>query len=246
MADAQAFGRESPKAEPSSLCPSCAQQDACDLLRYVPRGTPLCTAALKRRRALQRGDVLFRQYDKLTALYLVRKGSLKTEQVTPSGQLVVTGFCFPGDLVGLESLSGHRQMAGGVALENSEVCEFDVRRLVSLCAQYPALSEWFVRRLGQGLREKDAALCWTTRMKCCDRVLRFFVELNDRLGTSAAHPPGQVQMPMTKHDIAMYLNMSPETLSRTLGALRDEGALRVSGSTFVVMDVELLRQRTSL
>lgn len=225
-------------------CPNCVLQDTCDLVPHLPSATPLCATALKHRRALHRGELLFRQNDPFTAVYLVRKGSVKTERVTSDGQLVVTGFRFSGDLVGLESLSGAHHVAAGVALEASEVCELDVERLLSRCPGEPALKRWLIHHLGSTLREKDAALCWATRMKCCDRVLRFFVELHDRLAAPERSPHEPVQIPMTKHDIAMYLHMSPETLSRTMGALRDARALRVSGATFVLTDVRQARQQT--
>jgi CRP/FNR family transcriptional regulator len=232
--------------ESETLCPGCVRQHSCDLVPHLPSGTPLCALALKRRRGLQRGESLFRQHDPFCAVYLLRLGCLKTERVTPEGLLVVTGFRFPGDLVGLESLSGTKHLTSGVALETSEVCEFDVERLLSISSGEPRLIRWIVHRLGQGLQEKDAALYWATRRKCCDRVLRFFVALHDWLGIPEAYPSEPVRIPMTKHDIAMYLQMSPETLSRALGELRDNGALRVTGSAFVLTDVRQARQRTRL
>jgi len=246
MGNAHVLGTDATTIEPQTLCSNCVRQHSCDLLPHVPGAAPLCSVALKRRRRLKRGEALFRQRDPFTAVYLVRTGSLKTERVTPEGQLVVTGFRFPGDLLGLESLSGTYHVAGGVAMEASEVCELDFDRLLSLCSGEPAFNRWLIGCLGQGLQEKDAALCWATRMKCCDRVLRFFVELHDWLAVSEVCPPQSVRMPMTKHDIAMYLHMSPETLSRTMRELRDAGALWVSGSTFVLTDVRQARQRTRL
>ena len=232
--------------ESETLCPGCVRQHCCDLVPHVPSGTSLCALALKRRRRLQRGEALFRQHDPLCAVYLLRQGCLKTERVTPEGLLVVTGFGFPGDLVGLESLSGTKHLTSCVALAASEVCEFDVDRLLSISSGEPRLFRWIVRRLGQGLQEKDAALYWATRRKCCDRVLRFFVTLHDWLGIPEAYPPEPVRMPMTKHDIAMYLQMSPETLSRALAELRGKGALRVTGATFVLTDVRQARKRSRL
>jgi CRP/FNR family transcriptional regulator len=246
MSNAQVFARDVTKGTPKRPCPSCLRQQSCDLLSDVPSGTELCAVALKRRYELRRGETLFRQHDPCSTVYLVRKGSLKTERITPEGQLVITGFQFPGDLLGLASLSATRHVAGGVALETSEVCEFDVERLLALCSTETVLNRWFIRHLGQELQEKDAALCWATRMKCCDRVLRFFVELHDWLSPSDPCPPEPLRMPMTKQDIAMYLHMSPETLSRTLGDLRNEGTLRVSGTTFVLTDIRQARQRTRL
>lgn len=246
MGNAQAFELNSNQVEGLSLRTACPQYNGCDSLCYLPNGTRICNLAFNKRHSIQQGEMLFRQHDPFSVVYLVRKGSIKTERVIPNGQLIVTGFHFPGDLVGLESLAGVRQSASGFALEKSEVCEFNVRRLLSLTAQEPALNTWFIHRLGRSLKQKDTALCWSTRLKCSDRVLRFFVELHDRLKTCESHSAEHVRKPMSKQDIAMYLNMSPETLSRAIGKLRDAGSLRVDTSAFTLTDVQQARQRTRL
>lgn len=186
MGNAHVFGLDAANIESGALCPGCVRQNACDLVPHVPSGTPLFALALKRRRGLQRGEALFRQHDPFSAVYLLSKGCLKTERVTPEGLLVVTGFRFPGDLVGLESLSGTKHLASGVALDTSEVCEFDLERLLSVGSGEPRLLRWIVHRLGQGLQEKEAALYWVTRRKCCDRLGGPRLDLPS--GTGRAYP----------------------------------------------------------
>jgi CRP/FNR family transcriptional regulator len=193
-----------------------------------------------------RGDYLFHHNAPISTFYLVHKGSIKTERVTPDGQLIVTGFHFAGDLVALESIAATRHATDAIALENSEVCEFDKQSMMALCAQETTVSTWLIQQLGMRLKDKDAASCWATRMKRSDRVLRFFVELHDRLHADSHAPSGRAPKPMTKHDIAMYLHMSPETLSRTIGELRKAGWLQVMASEFILTDVESTRRKTRL
>ena len=124
---------------------------------------------------------MFRRDAPFDSLYLVRRGSVKTQRVTRDGGLVVTGFYLPGDVFGLDAIGGERYPCDAVAVEDTELCELEFDRLLEFCAVTPELQGWLVSCIGCCLRQKDADLSAAGRLHRDARVLRFFVELHERL-----------------------------------------------------------------
>jgi CRP/FNR family transcriptional regulator len=223
----------------STTQPSCLHQSKCCINQQLKDASGLCLSALKRRQRLRPRHVLFRQNTPSNTLFLVREGLLKTQRVTPDGQLVIAGFYFPGEIMCLETLDSRRHDTEAVALETSEVCAFDRQRLIDACSREPLLNNWLISRMGRRLQQKEADLCWIMRMNRGDRVLRFFVELHHRLAACASSGECSLPRSMTKHDIALYLHMSPETLSRTIAELRRDSLLDVGRHSFTLRDIDL-------
>ena len=74
------------------------------------------------RRALKRGEVLFRAGDRFESLFAVRTGFFKTRVSAEDGRDQVTGFQMAGELLGLDGISSDRHSCDAVALEDSQVC----------------------------------------------------------------------------------------------------------------------------
>jgi CRP/FNR family transcriptional regulator, anaerobic regulatory protein len=211
----------------SSGCESCSLRSGC-LAGPLRRSELAAFSALaKLRRTIRRTEQLFCAGDALTSLYIVRSGTFKTVTVSHDGRPKITGFYLPGELIGLDAIASGAYAAYGVAIEDSEVCVVPVHQLEALAALVPGLLKQFVRALSAEITRDHAIVTLLGCMDAEQRVARFLVSLTERyhhLGYAA----DALLLHMTRDDIASYLALSSETVSRIISRLRCRGVLTVN------------------
>lgn len=230
----------------STACRGCRLQARCFLATRLPDEDGDCAGVIRRRFPLAPEQKLYHRNANFTSLFQVCSGSLKTQRETFGGGLVVTGFYLPGDIAGIEAIGATRYPSDALATTDAEVCQLDVERLLSHCATKPELHAWINSRIGCYMRRKDNDMHWSTGLQSSRRVLRFFLDLRERLDQD---PPAfrlAYELPMRKQDIARYLHITPETLSRNLAQLRREGLLHLDRDHFSVPDFARAQQVAQL
>lgn len=230
----------------AKACDGCTLQDRCFLSQSLPSETGKCAGAVLRRYPIRLGDRLYRRNAPFTSLFQVCDGAVKTQRETPEGGLIVTGFFLPGDVVGVEAVADCAYPTDAIATMDTEVCQLDFEHLLTHCAGDRDLHGWMLSRIAFYVRRKDSDLCWSNGLSSHERVLRFFLELYDRLCQDSDVRPIERALPMKKQDIARYLGMTPETLSRNLLHLRRSGLLQLQHDRFVLPDTQRARAMTQL
>jgi len=227
-------------------CVRCSRRADCLLGQHLPDEQGDCAGVVQRQLRYDAGDVLFRRATTFRSLFVVCEGAVKTQRVTAAGDLVVTGFCLPGDIVGFEALGSAEHDYDAVATAASRVVRFDVARLLETCSDKPTLYGWVIGRIGHLLRRKDVDQTWAKGLPTDERILRFFLDLHERMRPDAAERSIEGELPMRKQDIAHYLNITPETLSRNLTVLRRKQLLLIKRSRYALPNVEQARLITQL
>ena len=230
----------------AKVCDGCPLQDRCFLAGSLSDEAGEHAGVVLRRRKVAVGDKLYRRNAPFTSLFQICKGALKTQRETPNGGLVVTGFFLPCDIVGVEALADRTYPTDAVATMDTEVCQLDFEHLLTHCARHSDLHGWIIARIADHVRRKDCDLSWSGGLNAHDRILRFFLELYDRPCQDKGAWSSERSLPMKKQDIARYLRMTPETLSRNLLQLRHSGLLQLKHDCFVLPDVERARAVTQL
>lgn len=227
-------------------CGTCPLRPDCLLGQPLPEEDGACAEVVQREMRVAAGDTLFRRSEPFRSVFVVCAGAVKTQRVTAAGDLVVTGFCLPGDIVGFESLGSCEHSCDAVATAPARLVRLDVGRLLGLCANRPAVYRWMMERIGHLLRRKDVDQGWAKGLQTDERILRFFVDLHDRVRPLAPQGGSAGWLPMRKQDIAHYLNITPETLSRNLSVLRRKRLLLIEQSRYALPNVEQARQITQV
>ncbi len=233
-----------PATVPPRSAVACAE---CDLYPLcLPRGLSreqqavFCNC-IRQRRRLGRGEVLYHAGQPARSIYAVRSGTLKTYMLSAGGEEIVEGFHLPGELVGLEALAQEQRDDFAVALEAVEYCEIRVGemlrwlpKIASLQRDLPAV---VARRLAAGRRQASVH----NRLEARRRVAAFIADLACR---SARGPVagGELKLGMDRRDIANYLGMTIETVSRSLHRLQNEGLLKVHGKRLAIPDHAVLAE----
>jgi CRP/FNR family transcriptional regulator len=136
------------------------------------------------------------------------------------GRHQVTGFLHEGDFLGLTD--GGNYVYTAEAISDATLCRFPRARLENLFARYPALENCL---LGMAVTEIAAAhdqVLLLGRKTVRERAATLLIMLSRRT-VGRGRPESPVNLPMSREDIADYLGLTLETVSRTFNTLRREG-----------------------
>jgi CRP/FNR family transcriptional regulator len=194
---------------------------------------------VRNRRPLARGEHLYRAGQAMSSLYVAREGAFKTVALDSEGDEQVVGFHLPGELMGLDGMGRGRHGCDSVALTQATVCEIPMSKLEEICAEVQGLGHQLLRIIGQGIDRDQNHLEMLGRKQAQERVALFLHGLSERYRLLGL-PGDMFTLPMSREDIASYLGLVIETVSRTLTRLQDEGVIAVRGRKLRILDRQRL------
>ncbi|KIQ97565.1 fumarate/nitrate reduction transcriptional regulator Fnr [Lysobacter sp. A03] len=240
----ETLSKPTPVIDLASLRHGCAQ---CSLRQLcLPAGigaTDLqqLDEIVKRRRPVARGELLFRAGDRLGAVYVARNGAFKTVSTSEEGDAQVVGFHIAGELIGLDALGEGVHRCDAVALTAANVCEVPFEQLTAVAAQVPGLQQQLMRVIGQSVSRDQDHLQMLVRRQANERIALFLVGLCERL-SNIGESGTQFRLPMSREDIAHFLGLALETVSRGFSRLQDDGVITVVGRKVEILDAPELQR----
>ncbi len=216
-------------------CRQCSLQQLC-----IPQGldqTDLeqLETLIERPSPVQRGQRLFREGDRFRSLYALRSGSFKTYCLGEDGSEKIFGFHLPGELLGLAGVGDGRHRATASALETSSVCELPFDRLQKLADQLPSLNHQLQRIMSRAIARDQEILLLLGDRTAQERLAAFLLNLVQRLGKRGLSTR-EFNLSMTRQDIANYLGLTLETVSRTFTQFQKDGLLQVDRRLVRILD----------
>lgn len=212
---------------------------ASDLLRWCGMANEISRATdeigLMTRRVFT-GHALVLEGGHSEALYFVGAGTFKTGQTDTEGYEQVQGFSIKGDVIGLEALHCGCSDCSAIALEDSMVAVVPIADLTRAAQSVPALARLLNRAITRELRERSATQYLMAAASAEVRVVRFLLRMADRqvqLGFSSRH----VRLLMSRRDIASFLGVAHETVSRSLTALAHWDCVHVAHREIEIIDL---------
>jgi len=185
---------------------------------------------VRRRFCVPRGESLFVAGQAQHAIYVLRSGSFKSCDIDSEGQEQVTEFALPGDVLGLEDSEDACHHCYAVALESSWVCEIPLQSLQSQVFSSAELSRQIFSVLCMKVRQQREMLRQLGKADATSRVATFLLGLSKRYQRRRL-PHGKFRISMDRGDIANYLGMKLETVSRSFSTLQKEGLIKVHGKS---------------
>jgi CRP/FNR family transcriptional regulator len=178
------------------------------------------------------GERIFREGDAFTAIAAVRAGTVKTSVVDAAGHEQVLGFFLPGEVIGLNAIAQSHYPCDAVALDTTMLCRFSFPKMALLATRLPGLQAQLFRLLSQDIG-KAALLAGD--YSADQRLAAFLVSLARRFaarGFSAT----RLHLTMSRTDMANYLRLAPETVSRVLRRFQDDGIVQVDRRELEIRD----------
>ena len=185
------------------------------------------------------GQALFHEGDPNPFVFNVVEGAVKLYRLLPDGRRQITGFLFQGDFLGL----GGRGPAKFTAesLTNVQTCRFRRADFDQLLSAMPALEHRLVALAGDELMAAQEQIVLLGRKTAKERLASFFIRLLERQ-LHLGGPDDEVHLPMTRLDIADYLGLTIETVSRVITQLKTSGLIRLMpGNAIALPDIPALR-----
>jgi CRP/FNR family transcriptional regulator len=218
------------------FCSTCAFSDACLSQGYNKSDLRELHVLVEHVGPFHEGEHIFREGDEFNAIAAVRAGTVKTYVVDAAGQEQVLGFHLPGEIIGLNAISEARYPCNAVALDTVMLCRFSFPKMALLATRMPGLQAQLFKLLSQDIG-KAALLAGDYTAD--ERMAAFLVALSRRFaqrGFSAT----RLHLTMTRTDIANYLRLAPETVSRVLRRLQEEGLVKVERRELEISDLPRL------
>jgi CRP/FNR family transcriptional regulator, nitrogen fixation regulation protein len=160
-------------------------------------------------------------------LYKVVKGAVRTHKILSDGRRQIGGFYLPGDIFGLEIGRDHQFSAEAI----NAVTVVVVRRsaVMSLAERDCDAARELWSFTGRELRSAQEHMLLLVK-SAQQRVASFLLEMSKRLAATDA-----IELPMSRQDIADYLGLTIETVSRTMTQLVSEQAIGLPSSRRIVL-----------
>jgi CRP/FNR family nitrogen fixation transcriptional regulator len=206
-------------------------------LRQAPRGNKDQHAgAIELMGALvpfARSSEIYGENEPADYLYKVVSGAVRTYKVLVDGRRQIGGFYLPGDMFGLET--GHEHTFSAEAITDCRIIVIKRSAVVALAARDNDVARQMWELTARELqRTQDRMLALIRSAQ--ERVAGFLLEMADRASNG-----GAVELPMSRQDIADYLGLTIETVSRTLTQLEKSATIELPTSRRIV-----LRNRSAL
>lgn len=219
-------------------CENCGSQINCLGGILAPEEQERLSGAIRRHTTFKPGNRIFKAEKKFKSLYAIKSGAVKLQSPSYDGSNVISGFYFSGDLVGIESIGDSIYRSDAIALTTTVVCEIPFHSLESLCDSIPALRREVMLLLAKKIRHTEQAIVNGRYLHAEVRLLLFFRYLCDHIGTHQRDGSKRLFLPMSKGDIASYLGLRRESLSRALKKLKKESVIRNTGKSIELLGTE--------
>jgi CRP/FNR family transcriptional regulator, cyclic AMP receptor protein len=195
-------------------------------------------------RRLPHGEVIVRQGDTVSSLFLVIAGAVRLSSVTASGREIVVGLLCRGDLFGESALLGDPSLVRAQAVGPTTLLALPIPSLRSTLERTPATAEELLRLIAARLHRTSAALEDAMAADLPSRVVGRLRELADDHGVPG--PNGvRLRVPLTQDELARMVGASRESVNRTVGALAARGVVRSGGGRMVITDPDALRNASN-
>jgi CRP/FNR family transcriptional regulator len=184
------------------------------------------------------GDTVVFEGDPAGSVYSLATGLLRLSKLLPDGRRQIAGFLFPGDFLGITLEEEHAFTAEAVA--PSSLCKFARRHFDSFAAAHPELERRLYAVAAHELAAARQQLVLLGRKTATERIASFLLILAGRCHSQCGE---EIAFPMSRADIADYLGLRIETVSREISGLKAARVIQLTGrQSFRIVNRDRLEQ----
>lgn len=227
----------SPSPAPCRFCRNRSPERFCELagITPTPQSGVFTVATCKPR------QVIFQEGNPSLAVYCIKSGVVKLYKTGSKGEPLIIRLLGPGDLVGYRAVLAQEPYAataeatGAVAL-----CVIPSARILELLHASPEFCRRLLLKLTRELLLSEDQMMSLAQETVRVRTVRMLVAFLEKSG-SGLRTGGSLRVPLQRAEVAQMVGTSPETLSRTLRKLAQDGILRVSRADISIQNPVRLR-----
>ncbi|WP_199249137.1 Crp/Fnr family transcriptional regulator [[Phormidium] sp. ETS-05] len=207
------------------------------LFRGLSAQTLEALGSIALRRTYYKNETIFWEGDEGSGFFIVISGRVKVFKATPAGkEQILQLFSTAEHFAEVAAFDGEPFPASAAAVENSEVLFFPRSAFLSLLQQHPSLAVNMLAIFARHLRRLARVIEDLALRDVPQRLAVYLLYLQERQGGAI-----EVELDITKGQLAALLGTIPETLSRGFAKLSQTGAIAVDGSKIRVLESDRLR-----
>lgn len=199
-------------------------------LRMTAASGATLEQAIQRKRYAP-GDVLYWEGDPAHNVYWIVAGAAKCFKLLSNGRSQITRFATSGDFLAMSSFDSHDCSAE--ALTACHAVHIPRKVLETVADGDPLLHRQIMQVLSGELESSRRQVLLLGRMHAVERLSTFLLDFADRSAARGSGDSAVVELPMTRTDIADYLGLTIETVSRVLNKFKRDGLIAMERPTFI-------------
>jgi len=185
------------------------------------------------------GEMIFHQGDECCGVYLVKEGLVGVRMESPEGDTVTLHLARPGDALGYRPfLAGESHKAGAEVLKETMVCFFAGSQMKKILLKNPCFGFEFLRRGARDLGEAEQKFQQTITQNVRIRLIHLLLVLEKHYGQQLSDGTVELDLPISRRDMASMIGIRVESLSRTIRHLTCDGLVRFSGHRAWINDIK--------
>jgi len=221
-------------------CSNCRLGSLCLPIAVSAQDIDQIDSIVLRSRPIDKGQNLFSQGEKFKSVFAVRSGAFKTYSLSSSGKEQINGFYLPGEIFGMDGISDFSHASSAVALDRSAVCEIPYDSLGQLSSKLPSLQRHFMQLMSQEIANDQKLISLLGKNSADERIASLILSLSAR-NARRKFSATEFNLPMSRTDIANYLGLTIETVSRIFSKFSKAGVMDIQNKEIKILDMSRIR-----
>jgi CRP/FNR family transcriptional regulator len=185
------------------------------------------------------GDVIYNQGDMSDGLYAVHSGMIGLRRYESDGSSLLLHLVRNGTVFGYRSyLSKTEHSVTAEVLMPGKICFIQSRTVQVLLQQNPNVGLGFLEHSLANMKDMEAKYVRAAVLPVKSRVLHFLLTLNEQYGSKTENGEHILDIPLSRRDLASAVGATPETLSRTVRLIEEDGLVVFHGKQIRIPDLQ--------
>lgn len=217
---------------------------SCELCSIQPMCIPLMKEkthchVVNQKMCIKKNDLVITPDKPFNTLFVIHSGCLKSYTITRDKEQQITNFYLPGDIAGFEGINTHSYSNFVQALTDTQVCELKYNEFIDLIDKNSQVFKLVFNLMSAEILHQQQFILLLSQKNAEQRLGTFIYTLYKRYARRG-HISFNIKLSMSRHDIAGYLGLSIETISRIFSKLQRSDILQVKGKHILIKNLQEL------
>lgn len=219
----------------NASCMTCGLQKVCFPTGLLKSDIDQLDDIVERKSPIKKNQHLYKAGDKFTSIFAIRAGAIKMYTYSDLGEEIIHGFYLPGDVVGFDGMVEEKYLYNAVALDSTSVCNLPYDELSELSLKIPNLNQQIMNVMSKKMQDGRLHSELLIKRNADQRVAHFIWYMAERF-KNRGYMSDEFRLSILHRDVALYLGLTPETVSRILAKLNAEQVVSWKKKEVIIFD----------